>query len=332
MSHAREPQDGTSPPSPEQQRVARAVTPPSTPRASGSVLPVVPQQSSPQLVEALDRTVALATESVSSQATPRRPSVPALLPIPSRDATLRTPLLSAQQAPPNLHVQDDSGLQRVAPGGLSKSRQAAQYLDLAAAVASTPVFGGAASAARGATSGALWSTSAALSAYDNQQDVRDRHARGESTGAMGNSNRVADASGFLAGASDAASSVFNYFGSSSSWAASASTATAYASNAFWGVAGAIGFGQGIANWRDSAKSKVASGFQIAGGLLNVAGAGFGALAAERQSADANDPYATYYGYASAAAWTLGSVATITSNYIARREENTRFARDLEGGR
>ena len=233
---------------------------------------------------------------------------------------------------PHLHIQDDSGLQRVAPGGLPGSRKAAQYLDLAAAVASTPVFSGVASAARGATSGALWSASAGFSAYNNQQDVRQRHESGESTGAMGWSNRVADGSSFLAGASDASSSVFNYFGSSSSWAATASTATAYASNAFWGVAGAIGFGQGVANWRDSAKSKLASGLQMAGGLLNVAGAGFGAVAAQRQSADPNDPAATYYGYASAAAWTFGSLATIASNHIARRAENAQFAPDVEGGR
>lgn len=326
MSHAREPQGGSPPSSPEQQRVARAVTPPSTPRSS------VAQPSSALITQALDRTVAQANESVSSQSVPRRPSVPALPAIPQRDATAHTPLLSAPQPSPRLSVQDDSGLQRVAPGPLPKSRQAAQYLDLAAAVASTPVFSGKASAVRGAASGVLWSTSAGLSAYNNQQDVNARHEQGLSTGAMGVSNRVADTSGFIAGASDAASSVFNYFGSSSSWAATASTATAYASNAFWGVAGAVGFGQGIANWRDAGKDKLASGLQVAGGFLNMVGAGFGAAAAQRQSADSNDPTATYYGYASAAAWTLGSVATIASNHLARRAENTQFARDLESGR
>lgn len=331
MSHAREAQ-GSTPPSPEVQRGVRAVTPPSTPPLSTSPRPSLAQPSTPPLAQALDQTVKLATESVSPQAIPRRPSVPVLPPIPQRDATAHTPLLSAQQAPPHLHIQDDSGLQRVAPGGLPGSRKAAQYLDLAAAVASTPVFSGVASAARGATSGALWSASAGFSAYNNQQDVRQRHESGESTGRMGWSNRVADGSSFLAGASDASSSVFNYFGSSSSWAATASTATAYASNAFWGVAGAIGFGQGVANWRDSAKSKLASGLQMAGGLLNVAGAGFGAVAAQRQSADPNDPAATYYGYASAAAWTFGSLATIASNHIARRAENAQFAPDVEGGR
>lgn len=67
----------------------------------------------------------------------------------------------------------------------------------------------------------------------------------------------------------------------------------------------------------------------AGGLLNIAGAGFGAVAAKRQSADSNDPTARYYGYASAAAWTLGSVATTASNHLARRAENTQFAQDVE---
>lgn len=325
MSHAREPQGGSPPSSPEQQR-ARAVTPPSTPR------PSVVQPTSAVVTEALDRAVSQANQSVSPQSVPRRPGVPALPAIPQRDATAHTPLLSAAQPSPRLSVQDDSGVQRVPPGPLPKSRQAAQYLDLAAAVASAPVFSGKASAVRGAASGALWSTSAGLSAYNNQQDVKARHEQGLDTGAMGVSNRVADASGFIAGASDAASSVFNYFGSSSSWAATASTATAYASNVFWGAAGAVGFGQGIANWRDAGKDRLASGLQVAGGFLNMVGAGFGAAAAQRQSADSNDPTATYYGYASAAAWTLGSVATIASNHLARRAENTQFARDLESGR
>ena len=43
----------------------------------------------------------------------------------------------------------------------------------------------------------------------------------------------------------------------------------------------------------------------------------------------DDPAAAYYGYASAAAWTLGSVATIASNHLARRAENTLFAHDVE---
>lgn len=190
-------------------------------------------------------------------------------------------------------------MQRVAPGGLPKSRQTAQYLDLAAAVTSTPVPGTALNAVRGFASGALWSTSAGFSAFNNRQDLRARHAQGEATGANDVLNRVADGSSFAAGASDATSSVFSYFGTSSGWAATASTATAYASNAFWGVAGAIGTGQGVYNLFQSGKSKVASGLQVAGGLLNIAGAGFGAAAAQRQSADSNDPTAAYYGYASA---------------------------------
>ena len=310
MSNARE-----SPPSlPEQQRVARVATPPST------------QQP---LAQALNQTVALAVDAQSPSLPPRRPSVPVLPAIPQRDSTAQTPLLSVQQPLPRRSVQDDSGLQRVAPGALPKSRQVAQYLDLAAAVTSTPVPGTALNAVRGAVSGALWSTSAGFSAYNNQQDVRARHARGEGTGANGVFNRVADASSFVAGASDATSSVLSYFGTSPGWAATASTATAYASNAFWGVAGAIGTGQGAYNWFQSGKSKVASGLQVAGGLLNIAGAGFGAVAAQRQSADSNDPTAAYYGYASAAAWTLGSVATIASNHLARRAENTQFAQDVE---
>lgn len=318
MSNAREAQGGSPPSLPEQQRVASVATPPST----------RPLSSQP-LAQALNQTVALAVDAHSPSLPPRRPSVPVLPAIPQRDATAQTPLLSVQQPPPRRSVQDDSGVQRVAPGGLPKSRQAAQYLDLAAAVTSTPVPGTALNAVRGFASGALWSTSAGFSAYNNQQDVRARHAQGEGTGANGVLNRVADASGFVAGASDATSSVFSYFGTSPGWAATASTATAYASNAFWGVAGAIGTGQGVYNWFQSGKSKVASGLQVAGGLLNIAGAGFGAVAAQRQSADSNDPTAAYYGYASAAAWTLGSVATIASNHLARRAENTRFAHDVE---
>lgn len=75
--------------------------------------------------------------------------------------------------------------------------------------------------------------------------------------------------------------------------------------------------------------KVASGLQVAGGLLNIAGAGFGAVAAQRQSADSNAPTAAYYGYACAAAWTLGNVATIASNHLARRAENTQLAHGVE---
>ena len=318
MSHAREPQGGTLPPSPEQQRVARVATPPST------------RSLSPQpLAQALNQTVALAVDAQSPSLPPRRPSVPVLPAIPQRDSTAHTPLLSVQQPPPRRSVQDDSGLQRAAPSGLPKSRQAAQYLDLAAAISSTPVPGTTLNAVRGFASGALWSTSASFSAYNNQQDVRARHAQGEGTGPTGVLNRVADASSFVAGASDATSSVLSYFGTSPGWAATASTVTAYASNAFWGVAGAIGTGQGAYNLFQSGKSKAASGLQVAGGLLNIAGAGFGAVAAQRQSADSNDPTAAYYGYASAAAWTLGSVATIASNHLARRAENTEFAPDVE---
>lgn len=318
MSHAREAQGGSQPSSPEQQRVARVATPPST----------RPLSSQP-LAQALNQTVALAVDVQSSSLPPGRPSVPVLPSIPQRDANAQTPLLSVQQPPPRRSAQDDSGVQRVAPGGLPKSRLAAQYLDLAAAVTSTPVPGTTLNAVRGFASGALWSTSAGFSAYNNQQDVRAQHARGEGTGANGVLNRVADGSSFLAGASDATSSVFSYFGTSPGWAATASTATAYASNAFWGVAGAIGTGQGVYNFFQSGRSKVASGLQVAGGLLNIAGAGFGAVAAQRQSADSNDPTAAYYGYASAAAWTLGSVATIASNHLARRAENTQFAHDVE---
>lgn len=318
MSHAREAQGGSPPSSPQQQRVARVSTPAST----------RPLSSQP-LAQALNQTVALAVDAQSPSLPPRRASVPVLPAIPQRDANAQTPLLSVQQPPPRRSVQDDSGLQRVAPGGLPKSRLAAQYLDLAAAVTSAPVPGTTLNAVRGFASGALWSTSAGFSAYNNQQDVRARHAQDEGTGANGVLNRVADASSFAAGASDATSSVFSYFGTSPGWAATASTATAYASNAFWGVAGAIGTGQGVYNWFQSGRSKVASGLQVAGGLLNIAGAGFGAVAAQRQSADPNDPTAAYYGYASAAAWTLGSVATIASNHLARRAENTRFAQDVE---
>jgi hypothetical protein len=321
MSHAREAQGGSPPSSPEQQRVVHVTTPPSTPSRS-----VSPPLSPQPLAQALDRTVALAVDATSPSLPPRRTSVPSLPAIPQRDATSHTPLLSAQ---PRLNVQDDSGLQRAAPGGLPKSRQAAQYLDLAAAVTSAPLPWAVPNAVRGVASGALWSTSAGFSAYNNQQDVRERHARGDSTGAMGWSNRAADVSSFIAGGSDATSSVFNYFGSAPGWAATASTVTAYASNAFWGVAGAVGFGQGIANLRDASKNKLASGLQVAGGLLNMAGAGFGAAAAQRQSADSSDPTAAYYGYASAAAWALGSAATIASNHLARRAENTRFAQDVE---
>lgn len=286
-------------------------------------------QSSPQpFAQVLDQTVAMAA-SAAAASTPVQASGAAR---PAAVAsTPKTPLLSgAPSRRPS--AQDDSVLQRAPSIELSPDRKRAQYLDLAAAVTSAPYpIGTIPGALRGVASGGLWAASARYSSRDNEQAVAEREARNEGVGRMGWSNRVADASSAIAGVSDAASSAFNAFGSSHGWAATASTATAYASNAFWGAAGAIGFGQGVANWRDAAKSKAASGLQMAGGFLNMVGAGFGVAAAQRQSADPNDSTAAYYGYASAAAWTLGSAATIASNYLAVRAENTRRVSDVESG-
>lgn len=280
-------------------------------------------QASPQpFAQVLGQTVAMAA-SAAAASTPAHPALPA-----AAASTASTPLLSPRRP----SAQDDSALRRAPAVELPADRKRAQYLDLAAAVTSAPYpIGTIPGALRGVASGGLWAASARYSSRENEQAVAARQAANEGVGRMDWSNRVADASSAIAGVSDAASSAFNAFGSSHGWAATASTATAYASNAFWGAAGAIGFGQGVANWRDAAKSKAASGLQMAGGFFNMVGAGFGMAAAQRQSADPNDSTAAYYGYASAAAWTLGSAATIASNYLTVRAENTRRVADLERG-
>lgn len=285
-------------------------------------------QSSPQqFADVLNQTVSMAASAAASS-TPAQASGAAR---PAAASTPKTPLLSGVPSR-RTGAQDDSVLQRAPATEQSADRRRAQYLDLAAAVTSAPYpIGTIPGALRGVASGGLWAASARYSSRDNEQAVAERQVRNEGVGAMGWSNRIADASSAIAGVSDAASSAFNALGSSPGWAATATTATAYASNAFWGAAGFIGIGQGAVNWRDAAKSKAASGLQMAGGFLNMVGAGFGMAAAQRQSADPNDSTAAYYGYASAAAWTLGSAATIASNYLAVRAENTRRVGDVESG-
>ena len=83
MSNAREAQGGSPPSLPEQQRVARVATPPST----------QPLPSQP-LAQALNQTVALAVDAQSPSLPPRRSGVPVLPAIPQRDSTAQTPLLS----------------------------------------------------------------------------------------------------------------------------------------------------------------------------------------------------------------------------------------------
>lgn len=282
---------------------------------------VVPSDS---VQGALSNAVDLAARTVGARQSASSPLSPPLSPTVSRRASLSQPLLAPTESTsllpaPRGSVQA-SDLAPSPPSGpkrVSKSRVAAELLDLGAAVASFPVGSGAVGAVRGAASGATWLGSAAFSGVDNH---RERSAVGG----------AADLFSGVAGAADTVNSVFNYLSSSAhDTFAQVGAWGGYVSNVSWATSGLISTAQAIGNLTTGAQSRAASLLQLSGGLLNTAGAAAGFEATRLTAEDPSDTRATYWGIASAAAWTFGSLATIAGNHLAVRSQNTARQPDLE---
>lgn len=211
--------------------------------------------------------------------------------------------------------------QRAAPSdrGVSRPRIAAEFLDGGAALTSVPVFSGAVGMGRGALSGLLWGGSAITSGVDD-------YRQGSRLGVFG------DVLSGVAGAADTVNSVFNYVSSTAhDTFAQVSAGAGYVSNAAWAVSGVLSSAQAIRNLRSGAQSTLSSGLQLAGGALNTVGALAGFEATRQAYEDPVGGNSTSWGFASAAAWTVGSAFTALGNHLAVRNQSTVRQPDLEEG-